>query len=128
LNLLQFGKKDRHYIYREEKIMDSDWEVIVWDPVVKKNVHLIITAPDSARASQKALEMTVPSPWTPAHRFKVEKIIAVSPYPWKPSTTISVGAVRPYYVKKPREETLYMVNKRRQQIQLKRSRWWEKGW
>jgi len=34
----------------------------------------------------------------------------------------------PYYVPKPPEEALYMVNKRRQQIQLKRARWWEKGW
>jgi len=32
----------------------------------------------------------------------------------------------PYYVPKPPEEALYMVNRKRQQIQLKRARWWER--
>lgn len=34
----------------------------------------------------------------------------------------------PYYVPRPPEETLYVVHPERQQIQLKRARWWERGW
>ena len=33
----------------------------------------------------------------------------------------------PYYVPRPPEETLYVVHPERRQIQLKRGRWWERG-
>lgn len=55
-------------------------------------------------------------------RLNAEGFVDVVPmFPRKPPPP-------PYYIPKPPEEFLYMIHPSRRPIQLKRARWWEKGW
>lgn len=65
----------------------------------------------------------------PSHDFIVDEILAVTEYPWKPSTTVSTAPITPllpYYAPTPPAERLYHINPEVRDRLLIKLRWWEK--
>jgi hypothetical protein len=83
----------------------TKWLVITTCPIHKKSVHIIVEAPNSQVASQKLIGQSISCPWStkllPSHTFKVERIDAVTPYPWRPRETITTTPTPP----RPETET-----------------------
>lgn len=98
----------------------------------KKEVYLIVTAPDSELAKKWALERSFPCPWGPVdkepHYFTPKEVLAVSAYPWKPSTVVSTVPIppSPYYVPTPPAEALYRIDPEVKERLLKKLHWWER--
>jgi len=72
------------------------YQVITECPVHRKPVYLLVDAPGMEEARESVLGKTVSCPWggvEEAHAFKVEKILSVTRYPWKPPVTVSTAVV-----------------------------------
>lgn len=77
----------------------AQWLVITVCPINQRDVHVVISAPNQPEAEKKARGMTIvcPYPMTDhtheSHKFKIEKIKAVMPYPWEPPAVKTIRGI-----------------------------------
>ena len=68
------------------------FQAITICPLHLKPVYIILEAPGLLEAREKALGMEVTCPWgglEETHKFRVEKVLGVSPFPWRPESSVS---------------------------------------